>query len=73
VKAREYNRYNINRYYFQAAKLEAIHPLAVTANSGVVTNVADASGHITDYYGILQKNIEYTFGAPKSLRLCFLL
>jgi hypothetical protein len=46
--------------------LEASRPLATTCNSGVVTSGEDTSGVITYYYGVLQKIIEYMFGAPKS-------
>jgi hypothetical protein len=52
-------------------KLEASHPLATTTNSGVVTSGKDATGHITDYYGILQNIVEYTFGGAKELKLVF--
>jgi hypothetical protein len=71
VKALEYSRYDINGYHFQTAKLEASHPLAATCNSGVVTSGEDASGVAADYYGILQKNIEYTFGGTKELKVVF--
>ena len=71
VKATEYTRYDINGYRFRTAKLEASRPLAATSNSGVVTSAADASGHVSDYYGILQKIIEYTFGGAKELRVVF--
>jgi hypothetical protein len=71
VKALEYSRYDINGYHFQTAKLEASHPLAATCNSGVVTSGEDASGVAADYYGILQKIIEYTFGGTKELKVVF--
>jgi hypothetical protein len=71
VKALEYSRYDINGYHFRAAKLEASRPLAATCNNGVVTSGEDASGVTTDYYGILQKIIEYTFGGTKELKVVF--
>jgi hypothetical protein len=71
VKALEYSRYDINGYCFRTAKLEASHPLAATCNSGVVTSDEDASGVIADYYGILQKIIEYTFGGTTELKVVF--
>jgi hypothetical protein len=71
VKALEYSRYDINGYRFRMAKLEASHPLATTCNSGVVTSGEDASGVATDYYGVLQKIIEYTFGGTKELNVVF--
>jgi hypothetical protein len=69
VKALEYGRYDINGYHFRMVKLEASHPLASTANSGVVANGEDASGLAADYYGVLQKIIEYTFGGTKELKV----
>jgi hypothetical protein len=52
-------------------KLEVSHPLAATWNNGVVTG-ADAIGDVTDYYGVLQKIIEYMFVGAKELRVMFL-
>jgi hypothetical protein len=71
VKALEYGRYDINGYHFQMVKLEASHPLATTRNSRVVANGEDASGLATDYYGILKKINEYTFGGAKELKVVF--
>jgi hypothetical protein len=71
VKALEYGCYDVNGYRFQTAKLEASHPLAATTNSGVVANGEDASGLVADYYGVLQKIIEYTFGGTKELKVMF--
>jgi hypothetical protein len=65
VKTLEYIRYDINGYHFQTAKLEASHPLTATTNSGVVTSGADATGHVTNYYGILQNIVEYAFSSAK--------
>jgi hypothetical protein len=71
VKALEYGRYDINIYHFRMVKLEASHPLAATTNSGVVANGEEANGLVADYYGILQKIIEYTFGGTKELKVVF--
>jgi hypothetical protein len=71
VKALEYDSYDINGYHFRTAKLEASRPLAATTNSGVVANNKDASGLTTDYYDILQKILEYTFGGTKELKVVF--
>jgi hypothetical protein len=71
VKALEYDRYDINRYRFRTAKLEASHPLVATTNNGVVANGEDASGLVAGYYGVLQKIIEYTFGGTKDLKVVF--
>jgi hypothetical protein len=71
VKALEYGRYDINRYHFWTAKLEASRPLSATTNNGVVANGEDASGLVAEYYGILQKTIEYTFGGTEELKVVF--
>jgi hypothetical protein len=71
VKALDYGHYHINGYHFQMAKLEASRPLVATTNSGVVANGEDASGLIADYWGVLQKIIEYTFGGSKELKVVF--
>jgi hypothetical protein len=71
VKALEYSRYDINRYRFWTAKVEVSRPLAATCNSGVVTSGEDASGVAADYYGVLQKIIEYTFKGTKELNVVF--
>jgi hypothetical protein len=71
VKALEYSRCDINEYHFWMVKLEASHPLASTTNSGVVANGKDASGLATNYYGIPQNIIEYTFHGNKELKVVF--
>jgi hypothetical protein len=71
VKALEYSRYDINRYCFWMMKLEASHPLAATANNGVVTSGEYAIDHVTDYYDILQNIIEYMFSGAKELNVVF--
>jgi hypothetical protein len=72
VKVLKYGRYDINGYHFRTAKLEASRPLAATTNSGVVANGEDASRLAADYYSVLQKIIEYTFGGTKELKVMFL-
>jgi hypothetical protein len=71
VKALEYSRYDINGYHFWTVKLEASHPLAATCNSGVVTSDEDASRVAADYYGVIQKIIEYMFRGIKELNVVF--
>jgi hypothetical protein len=66
VKALEYGRYDINGYRFRMAKLEASRPLTTTTNNEVVAHGKDASGLVADFYGVLQKNIDYMLVAPKS-------
>jgi hypothetical protein len=56
---------------YLTAKLEASCTLAATTNSRVVANREDASGLVADYYGVLQKIIEYTFGGAKELKVVF--
>jgi hypothetical protein len=69
VIAVEYSHYDINGYHFWMTKFEASHPLAPTSSNGVVASATDASGHVIDYYGILQKIIEYMFGGAKELKV----
>jgi hypothetical protein len=45
--------------------------LAATTNSVVVTSGEDATGHVTDYYDILQNIVEYTFDGAKELKIVF--
>jgi hypothetical protein len=35
------------------------------------TSATDVTSDITEYYGVLQKIIEYTFGSAKELRVVF--
>jgi hypothetical protein len=67
----EYDRYDINGYHLWTAKLEASHPLTATTNSRVVANGEDASGLAADYYDVIQKILEYTFGGAKELKVVF--
>jgi hypothetical protein len=67
----EYSCYVINGYRFQTVKLEASHPLAATTNNEVVTSGEDATGHVTDYSGILQNIVEYMFSGAKELKVAF--
>jgi hypothetical protein len=71
VKALEYGRYDINGYHFWTSKLETSRPLAATTNNGIVANSEDTSRLAADYYGILQKIIEYMFGDTKELNIVF--
>jgi hypothetical protein len=71
VNTLKYGRYDIHGYRFWMTKLEASHPLAATTNSGVVANGEDASVLATNYYGVLQKIIEYTFCGNKLLKVVF--
>jgi hypothetical protein len=70
-QALEYSLYGINGYHFWMAKLEVSHPLAAITNSGLVTSGEDATSHVTDYYGILQNIVKYTFSVAKDLKVVF--
>jgi hypothetical protein len=67
----ECSLYDINGHRFQIEKLEVSRPVADTTNSGVVISGEDVIGHVTDYYGILQNIVHYTFGGSKELRVVF--
>jgi hypothetical protein len=71
VKAMQYGRYDMNGYRFRTVKLEVSHPLAGITNNRVVANSEGFSRLAADYYGILQKIIEYTFGGTKDLKVVF--
>jgi hypothetical protein len=71
VKALKYSIYDINEYHFQMAKLEMSCSLAAITNSRAVTSGEDATGHVTDYYVILQNIVKYTFSGAKELRVVF--
>jgi hypothetical protein len=46
-------------------------PLTATTNSRVVTSGKDATGHVTDYYDIIQNIVEYTIGGATELKVVF--
>jgi hypothetical protein len=71
VRSRHWNIVDINGYHFRTAKLEVSHPLKATTNRGLVTSGEEATGHVIDYYGILQNIIEYTFDGAKELKVVF--
>jgi hypothetical protein len=71
VKTLKYNIYDINEYHFQMTKLEMSRSLAATTNRRAITSGEYATGHIINYYGILQNIVEYMFGGAKELRVVF--
>jgi hypothetical protein len=71
VKVLEYSHYDISEYSFRMMKLEASHPLTVTTNNREVTSGKYATGHVTNYYDILQNIVEYMFSVTKELRVMF--
>jgi hypothetical protein len=72
VKVRNYGRYDINGFRFHSTAFKALHPLAATTNSGVVTRAVDTEGHETNYYGIINKILEFSFARNKELKVVFI-
>jgi hypothetical protein len=71
VKARSYGLYDINGFRFRSTAFEVLRPLVVTTNSGVVMRAIDAEGHETNYYGIINKILEFSFAGNKELKVVF--
>jgi hypothetical protein len=71
VKVRRYGLYDINGFRFHSTAFEALCPLAKTTNSRVVTMAIDAEGHETNYYRIINKNLEFSFIGNKELKVVF--
>jgi len=71
VSVRSYGRYDVNGFHFRSAKFEASRPLAATVNSGVMSRAISAQGHETNYYGIIQDILEFSFAGNKKLKVVF--
>jgi hypothetical protein len=71
VKVRRYGRSDVNGFRFRSTTFEALCPLAKTTNSRVVTRAIDAEGHKTNYYRIINKNLEFSFIGNKELKVVF--
>jgi hypothetical protein len=71
VKVRSYGRYDVNGFQFRSTAFEALCSLAATTNSGVVMRAIDAEGHETNYYGIINKILEFSFVRNKELKVVF--
>jgi hypothetical protein len=56
---------------FSDSKVRSESSTCATANNEVVVNGKYTSGLVADYYGVLQKIIEYTFGGTKELKVVF--
>jgi hypothetical protein len=69
VKVRSYGRYDVNGFRFCSTTFKALHPLVATTNSGVVTRAIDAEGRETNYYGIINKILEFSFVGNKELKV----
>jgi hypothetical protein len=71
VKVRSYGRYDINGFRFYSTVFEDLRPLMATTNSGVVMRAIDVEGHKTNYYGIINKILEFSFAGNKELKVVF--
>jgi hypothetical protein len=71
VKVRSYDRYDVNGFWFHSAAFEALCSLAATTNSGVVTMTINVEGRETNYYGIINKNLEFSFAENKEPKVVF--
>jgi hypothetical protein len=71
VKIKSYDRYDVNGFQFRSTTFEALRPLTATTNSGVVTRALDAEGCKTNYYGIINKILEFSFVGNKELKVVF--
>jgi hypothetical protein len=71
VKVRSYDHYDVNGFRFHSTAFEDLCPLAATTNSGVVMREIDAEGHKTNYYGIINKILEFSFAGNKEFKVVF--
>jgi hypothetical protein len=71
VQVKSDGRYDVNGFRFHSTAFEALRPLAATTNSGVLTRAIDAEGCETNYYGIINKILEYSFAGNKELKVVF--
>jgi hypothetical protein len=71
VKVRSYGHYDVNGFRFCSIAFETLHPLTTTINSGGVTRVIDAEGCKINYYGIINKILEFSFVGNKELKVVF--
>jgi hypothetical protein len=71
VKVRSYGRYDVNGFQFRSTTFEALHPLAATTNSGVVMRAIDVEGRKINYYGMVNKILEFSFIGNKEFKVVF--
>jgi hypothetical protein len=71
VKVRSYGCYDVNGFQFHSTAFKSLRPLAATTNSGVMTRAIDAEGHETNYYGVINKILEFSFAENKELKVVF--
>jgi hypothetical protein len=71
VKVRSYARYDVNGSRFRSTTFEALRPLAVTTNSGVVMRAINVEGYKPNYYVIINKILEFSFARNMELKVVF--
>jgi len=71
VTVKSYGWYDVNGFRFHSTQCEATLPLAATTNTGVVTRAIDDQGQETNYYGIIQNILEFSFAGNKKLIVVF--
>jgi hypothetical protein len=67
-KVRSYGRYDVNGFRFRSTAFEALRPLTITTNSGVVTRTIDVEGRETNYYGIINKILSLVLSEISNLK-----
>jgi hypothetical protein len=72
IKVRSYGRYDVNGFRFRSTAFEALHPLVATTNSEVLTRAIVVEGRETNYYGIINKILEFSFAGNKEVKVVFL-
>jgi hypothetical protein len=71
VKVRSYGHYGINGFCFHSNEFDALCPLVATTNSKVVTRAINIERRETNYYGIINKILEFSFTRNKELKVVF--
>jgi hypothetical protein len=71
VKVRSYGCDEVNGFRFRSAIFEALRPLAATTISGVLMRAIDAEGRKTNYYGIINKILDFSFARNKEFKVVF--
>jgi hypothetical protein len=71
VKHRSYGQYDVNEFQFRSTQFEALRPLMLTTNTGVVMRAIGNQGWKTNYYGIINNILEFNFARNKDLKVIF--
>jgi hypothetical protein len=69
VTVRSYGQCDVNGFRFLSAPFEVAHPRAAIVNSGVVTRAIYEQGQEINYYGIIQRILEFSFAGDKELKV----